>query len=261
VTISSETIRNDYIGNGSTDTFPFEFIIYDQDDIDVYVNGALQVVDIDYTIDSEDIDNPNGGSIVFGIESIPADGAGISIVSSLAYKQETSLNAKDKTYETTYDKAVVLIKQLRELLARSLSLAVSSRYAGLSLPDPEAGYYLRWKDDLSGLENAGSSGGSGDSIVEKTISSGVIAVSPGERIIKLIGEGGMDDSLYSIYGGVEGDEISLWRKTGDITVVASGNIYLQYDMDFIMNHKYDNITLVSKGTNVWVEKGGRINVG
>jgi len=147
MSIASEIIRNNYIGNGVLDTYPFQFIIYDQDYIDVYVDGVLQ------TIDVTDIEVDAGGNIVFGVLYIPADLSEVTIVSSAPYRQDTTLSLRDETYEETYDKAVILIKQLRDMIDRGLVLDPSSQYSGLTLPEPRAGYYVRWKDDLSGLEN------------------------------------------------------------------------------------------------------------
>jgi len=153
VAISSEVIRNDYVGNGVLDTFAFEYIIYDQDDIDVYVDGVIQSVDVNFTIASEHIGDATGGNIVFGVGHIPADEAEVALLSGLSYTQQTVLASRDKTYEDTYDKAVVLIKQLKEMISRCLALDIYSTSNNLTLPEPEAGYHLKWKDDLSGFEN------------------------------------------------------------------------------------------------------------
>ncbi len=153
MSIATETIRNDYVGNGVLDTYPFEFIIYDQDDLDVYVDGVLQTVDVDFTVAAEYIENDDGGNIVFGILQIPADGAEVALLSGAVYMQDTVLASRDETYEETYDKAVILIKQLREMLRRTLLFERSSTQTDISLPEPFKECFLQWKDDLSGLQN------------------------------------------------------------------------------------------------------------
>lgn len=270
MTINSETIRNDYTGNGVNDTFPFEFIIYDSDDIDVYVDGVLQTVDIHFTIADEDIENSSGGSVVFGIDYIPADGSAVALISSAPYKQETALASRDSTYEITYDKAVILINQLREMIRRCPILPNYSPYSDMILPEPLAGYYIRWRTDLLGFENAeGSEGGGGGGVgggswVDKTIASGVVTVSSGEGHLFLSGEGDVADSLTTIVGGTAGDIITLWRDPDadyTITITPGSGIYTQAGAVCLLNNNNDNITLISKGSNIWAEWGGRINAG
>ena len=258
MSIASETIRNDHVGNGALDTYPFEFIIYNQDDLDVYVDGVVQSVDIEFTVDGADVENDAGGNIVFGGAYIPADGATIDILSGASYVQSTTLASRDDTYEATYDKAVILIKQLKELIGRGLLFSVHSTYSGLTIPDPAAGYFLRWKEDLSGLEN--NSYAPFQTSVEKTISGGVITVAEGEGHIHLIGEGDIADILTGITGGSEMDEVTLWRKAGvgySIVINSDAGLHLQRNRSFTINADYDNITLVCKTANVWIEKGGR----
>lgn len=231
--ISTEIIRNDHVGNGVLDTYPFEFIIYDQDDLDVYVDGTLKTVDIHYTIAAGDVDNPNGGNVVFGGLYVPPNLSEIALLSGLAYTQETVLPSRDETYEDTYDKAVVLIKQLKEMLGRGLLLSTSSIYSGLSLPDPEAEYYLRWKADLSGLENiVGAGGGSGGDFslldVDVTISAGVITVSDGSAHYIVDTEGGAaSDPLDRVTGLSAGDVFTISAKNDARTVIITNGTYFK----------------------------------
>jgi len=151
--ISSEVIRSDHLGDGSNNTFQFEFIIYSQDDLDVYVDGTIQTVDIEFTVATTDIEVDAGGNIVFGIDHIPADGAKVAILSGAPYTQLTVLSSRDETYEETYDKAVIIIKQLREVISRAILFAVSSTTNSITLPEPEAAKHLKWAADLLSLEN------------------------------------------------------------------------------------------------------------
>jgi hypothetical protein len=229
--ITSETIRNEYVGNGVLATYPFEFIIYSQDEIDVYVDGVLQTVDIHYTIASEDIEDDDGGNIVFGVLYIPANLSEIVIISSKPYTQETVLASRDETYEETYDKNVILIKQLKELIGRAFLLEVSSLYSGLTLPDPRAGYYLTWKSDESGLENvAGTDGASGLLLpdVDVTIVSGVITVSDGPSHYLVDTEGAAaSDDLTKVLGMQAGEIFSMSAKDDARTVVIKNGTYFK----------------------------------
>lgn len=260
MSISSETIRNDYVGNGVLDTYPFEFIIYDQDDIDVYVDGVVQVVDVNFTIVSTDIEKDNGGNIVFGVGHIPADEAKIALLSGAPYIQGTDFASRDETYEETYDKNVILIKQLREVITRCLQFAVSSTTNSITLPEPVAarhlrwaadllslenifvptfpgpvaGYYLKWADDLSGLENVRPEpieylpSPINLSDVDITIASGVITVldGPAHYIVDTEGAAATDD-LDKILGLAAGDLFTLSPKNSARTVVIKNGAFFQ----------------------------------
>ena len=91
-------------------------------------------------------------------------------------------------------------------------------------------------------------------VAAKTIAGGAIALVAGERQIQLTGEGDAADSLTSITGAADGDEIVLRGKTAIgyiITVVDGGNLHLQ--MDFGIDSEYDTLHLMNIGSDEWVE--------
>ncbi len=97
---------------------------------------------------------------------------------------------------------------------------------------------------------------------EKTISSGVITVSANERHIHLIGEGGVAGTLTGITGGTAMDKITLWRKAGlaySIIISSDDGLHLQRNRAFTIDADYDNISLVCREADVWIESGGRIS--
>ena len=157
MTIASETSRVDLVGDGVNDTFTFTFEVYVKTDLLVYVDETLQVVDVNYTMPDESIENPDGGDIVFGAEYIPALDAIISIILNLPYTQLIDYVEADKfpaeTHERGLDRLVKIAQQAKERLARQPSLLESSQYSDLTLPDPVASKLLAWKDDLSGIKN------------------------------------------------------------------------------------------------------------
>ncbi len=157
MTIASEISRVDLVGDGVNDTFTFTFEIYVKTDIAVYVGGVLKTVDIHYTVPIAGIGNPDGGTIVFGAEHIPALAAIVSIILNLPYTQLIDYVEADKfpaeTHERGLDRLVKIAQQLKERIARSMVLLESSQYSDLTLPDPVAEKYLAWKADLSGLKN------------------------------------------------------------------------------------------------------------
>ena len=157
MTIASETSRVDLVGNGVNDTFTYTFEIYVKTDLLVYVDETKQTVDIEFTVLDAGLENPDGGTIVFGAEHIPALDAVVSIILNLPYTQLIDYVEADKfpaeTHERGLDRLIKIAQQLKEIIARHLTLLESSQYSDLTLPDPVASKLLAWKDDLSGIKN------------------------------------------------------------------------------------------------------------
>jgi hypothetical protein len=96
--------------------------------------------------------------VVFNAGEIPAADTIVTIIRTVPMTQVVDYVENDKfpagTHEEALDKLTMLIQQLNEMYARAVILAVESGYADLTMPDPVAGYFLQWKTDLSGLQNA-----------------------------------------------------------------------------------------------------------
>jgi hypothetical protein len=158
MTISTTSNRKQYTANGSQDTFAYDFLVLDKDHLFVYVGDTLQTegAGADYTVTG--ILNPAGGNVVFTASHIPIADAIVTIVRTVPMVQEYDYVENTKfpadSHETALDKLTMLLQQFNEMYSRVVSLAVESGYADLVMPDPEAGYFLQWKSDLSGLQNA-----------------------------------------------------------------------------------------------------------
>ena len=68
MTITSTVARNDYLGAGATDTFPFTFKIFAKTDLlvterDVAGAETPLVLTTDFTVPDADVGNPTGGNI------------------------------------------------------------------------------------------------------------------------------------------------------------------------------------------------------
>jgi hypothetical protein len=152
VTVESLLSRMSYTGNGALTTFAYPFQIFDAVDLEVYLDGVLQTYSVHYTLSGVGV--PTGGNVVF--VTAPANGTTVLLFRSIAQTQLSDLPSNDKfpstTVETALDKLTMLTQQLNEVDQRTLKLAITSAFANLSLPDPVANLYLRWKADLSGIE-------------------------------------------------------------------------------------------------------------
>jgi hypothetical protein len=178
------------------------------------------------------------------------------------YVQDTALALRDETFEETYDKNTILIKQLYEKISRCLSLPVTSAFEDITIPDPDAGYYLRWNSTEDGLENAAISvTGSTETTENETIASGEVTYTENGRNINLTGEGNLADSIVTINEGTAGNTVTLWRYPGKaytVTVTPGSGLHMENNQSFELNSDYDNITFTCRGSGVWVETS-RVN--
>jgi hypothetical protein len=163
MTLSTTVNRTRTQGNGVTVTFHFPYyFLADGDLVVIYTdaNGleTTLVQDTDYTVAGAGV--ISGGSITLigtYAASPPAASTFITISRDPDITQETDYTENDpfaaETHEQALDRLTMICQALKEVLDRSLRLAQSSAYSALTLPDPAGGSYLRWKADVSGLEN------------------------------------------------------------------------------------------------------------
>lgn len=155
MTLSTLTQRNEYLGTGALATFPYTFKILTSTDLQVYVGGVLKTLSTHYTVTGAGV--AGGGNVVFTVGNLPASAAEIVIVRAVPQTQETDLAEGAKfpaeTLEGAIDKTVMLTQDLREKLARTPGLPITSTKKNLSLPEPAAGALLKTKTDLTGYEN------------------------------------------------------------------------------------------------------------
>lgn len=160
MTISSETMKVSYAASGVTTSYAYTFKIFDDDELDVIVtdaNGAETELTLttDYTVTGAGVDA--GGTIVLEDATDAPSGSTLTIIRNVPYTQETDYTEGDDfpadSHEDALDKLLMQILQLKFGLSRCLILNRTSAYDDLTLPDPVSHSYLRWKSDLSGLEN------------------------------------------------------------------------------------------------------------
>jgi len=167
MTVPNTNTRQPWNGNGSQISFPFTNISFyeDSDFTIVYRDAAgvetTLVLNTDYTI------TPTGSTLPYTagtldligswITTPPAAGTKIVLQRSVAYTQEIDLTTGGEmpadTIEEGFDRAVMEIQQLKEMIGRSLLLPVSSAYSDLYIPDPSALKFLRWNATGNALEN------------------------------------------------------------------------------------------------------------
>lgn len=153
MTVSAAVNRVDYVGNGVLDTYPYTFKIFEDEDLQVYVDGSLQVLDSNYTV--TDAGEETGGNVVFAAGSIPDVSIPIAIMRVLAFTQETDYVELDKfsaeTHEDALDKLTMLCQQISETYGRAIKFPVSSTFKDVPFPELEASYFLQVNPAGTGL--------------------------------------------------------------------------------------------------------------
>lgn len=149
-----------YAGNDIADTFSYGFRVTDKTEIVVFETDDSGVqteltVDTDYIVNT--VGDDSGGTITHVAGPLPV-GYQWYIRSNYDETQLTSFTSQGPFFpdlhENAMDKLTFLIQQILDKITRTFTL--SDSYTGplpLSLEDPDSGKVLRWKDDLTGLEN------------------------------------------------------------------------------------------------------------
>lgn len=155
-TITNESNRVDQTGNGSTTVFAYTFKITDKTHLNVYVNGTLKTVDVDYTVSG--VGNDAGGNVTF--TTAPSSGHRVILLRNVPLTQATAYTQGGKfpaaSHEAALDKLTMQIQQLKERLDRAPTLTPQNSVGltPLALPGVQASSYLRWNSAGTALENA-----------------------------------------------------------------------------------------------------------
>ncbi|MEQ8370787.1 MAG: hypothetical protein RIE31_05140 [Alphaproteobacteria bacterium] len=134
MTVSIETTRWEYAGDGTTTVFPYTNRIFAEGDLRVYADGTLQSLNASYSITGAG--SASGGNVVFMVA--PADGVTIVMVRNVPQTQETDYVENDtfpaESHETALDKLTVLVQQLQDELDRAMKVPESEVLLDMTLP-------------------------------------------------------------------------------------------------------------------------------
>ena len=153
MTISSENNANRYTADGTQTQFTGTFKIYDQTHVKVLVDDSVQTLGTDYTVSG--VGQESGFTVTF--TTAPAANSTVTLLLAPPSTQLTDYTSNDPFPAETHERALDLLTQqvlaLKEKLGRLLGFSEKSTYKDITVDDPVAGRFLRWKSDLSGLEN------------------------------------------------------------------------------------------------------------
>lgn len=185
MTIASAARRIQYDGNDVTTSFPFPYLFFLDSHIVVVLTNTSGVdttltLDTHYTVAGAE--DPSGGTITYPVSGDPlATGEMLTIYRTVPNIQDTDLSNQGAYFleplEDALDYITMAVQQLNDLSGLSLRLPETSGYSDLTIPDPEAGKYLKWKAALDGLENSALA--ITETEYDGTISAGADASKPG----------------------------------------------------------------------------------
>lgn len=141
MSLSSSTSRNDYVGNGSVDTYDYDFKIFDEDHLLVVVRHPTTSVETELTITTDytvtGVNSSSGGTVVLvdnGQAWIDAGGDldvdwAITIKRVVPLTQTTDIRNQGDFYpevhEDQFDKLTMIEQQQQDDIDRSLKMPVS----------------------------------------------------------------------------------------------------------------------------------------
>ena len=133
MTISTTIIKNSYSGDGSNDTFAYQFKISSTADMEVIIRSAAgtettKTLTTDYTVTGAG--SASGGNVVFESGDIPTATETVILRRSTTQTQALDLVENDPftadSVESAFDKNLALIQELQEESTRAIKLSKSN---------------------------------------------------------------------------------------------------------------------------------------
>jgi len=161
--ISSTHNKKVYLCDGNTTVFPYDFLIFDEQHLEVYkyeiatgnqtkltlntdYTQTKLTLNTDYTVSG--VNNPSGGNVTLLIDA-PSSDYKLIILRNVPMTQETDYIANDpfpaESHEKGLDKLTMLVQQLSEKITRSI-LRDITQSESLTFPLLQAGKFLRSPD-------------------------------------------------------------------------------------------------------------------
>jgi len=160
MTITTNDTRDEYTATAGQTLFNYTFKIFESTDLNVYVTPVGQDPDDDTDIVTgysvTGIGDEDGGTITLVDPTTAGDS--VTIVSDIPESRTTDYQNNGDflpdTVNDDFDRVVSLVKQANDKVNRTVSFQESEQgVSNLELPAPVSQNYLRWKSDLTGLEN------------------------------------------------------------------------------------------------------------
>lgn len=293
MTVANTTRKIRYTGNGATTVFSFPFKVFQSSDLKIYLidsdgEATLKTISTHYTVSFAS--GTEGGTVT--MLTAPTASEELLILRSLSQTQSTDFptasNIPETSLENGLDKSVMLVQELQETLARSLTFSETSETSGITMPEPVAGYLLGWNASADNLENKSGAPSvtlpsasdkkgfkwDGSTVVnttydvdreKATVHSTTGSIGADTTIVLADSSGGNitltlpDPTVYEkrliIHHSVGGNKVTISKYDSDTVVLTGG----ETSDTIIMATQGDSVELVSDGTN-WVALTRKIRV-
>jgi hypothetical protein len=123
-TVNDLPPRVQYVASAAQTVFPYPFPVFQDADLEVYVDGALQALTTDYTVDGEGDDT--GGDVTF-VDAMVGDEI-VTILRDIAIDRTTDISQNGQWQSAAYndemDKVYLILQQLKSNFLRSLRIPV-----------------------------------------------------------------------------------------------------------------------------------------
>ena len=156
--ITNTQRRHDIVGTGGAGPFSYQFMILNDTDLVVYVDGNLKTLTTHYTVSG--VGHESGGTITFTTGNYPALSADIIVLGAEPETQVTDYvdagSFPAASHEAALDKLTRILAQHTERMSRVPVLSLPNHYnkSALSLGALTAGMYARANPTEDGLEFA-----------------------------------------------------------------------------------------------------------
>ncbi|MBL6934020.1 MAG: hypothetical protein ISR48_01270 [Alphaproteobacteria bacterium] len=135
ITIDDITPRIQYSGDGAQTQFTYPFPIFEDADLEVYEDAALQTITTHYTVAGAG--NSSGGSVTF--VTAPANGVVVTLLRDVAIKRTTDFQEggafRAKTINDELDRMTAGLQQVETDSGRGLKLSATDTATSVTLPD------------------------------------------------------------------------------------------------------------------------------
>ena len=163
MTVAEATPLERYTGNGIAQLFAWSgWTADDDEDIEVYVDGALKLISSDYTLTLA----PTGGEVLF--VAAPLTGADVVVKRATRLRRETDYQVNGRlmadTLDADFDRLWRALQDAWAAIGRQIVLPIAAGGVSPELPMPEGGKLLGWNLSETGLRNY-DQGGDGTTTV------------------------------------------------------------------------------------------------
>lgn len=158
MTVSTQTSKSQYTGNGVTTAFIGSFRILDQTHISVILTSATGIDTTQALTTNYTVSGVGGATFTVTFLVAPSSGTRVTIVRNVPLTQGLDLVLNDEfpstAVEDALDKLTMEAQQLKELSDRALTLPPTT-VSGVSalLPSPVANQVIGWNANANGLQN------------------------------------------------------------------------------------------------------------